>query len=321
MQDHFIGIDLGGTKVLTGVFDQKGHCMAKAKMKTRGEQGFEAVTARMVKSAKDAMEQSGIAISDIRGIGVGAPGTISADGNRVAFAPNLQWKDVPLKAALEAKLGRPVWLDNDCSAATLGIHRAEFGAKPRDLVAIFIGTGIGAGIIANGAFLKGAHSNAGELGHMILEPGGSSCSCGNRGCYEALASRSAIFRKVKAALEDGRKTLLVEDPSASFTKLRSGKLRRAVEGGDALAIELLEETSRYTGMAIANLCNLLNPEAVVLGGGLMEQLHEIMMPAIRKTAMKCIMLGARHGLKITATALGDDAGITGAALLAEERSR
>ena len=255
-----------------------------------------------------------------KGVGIGAPGTISADGSTVLFAPNLDWRDVPLKADLEAKLGCPVWLGNDCSVAAMGIHRSEFVSKPSDMVSIFLGTGIGAGIITNGAFLSGATQAAGEVGHMVLDPDGPVCGCGTKGCYEALASRTAIFNKVKAAVEAGEKTLLFDPESGKpFNKVRSGKLRRAVEAGDELATRVLDETCLYTGIAIANLCNLLNPEIVALGGGMIEQLHETMLPKITEAAVGRMMPGARQ-VSIVATRLGDHAGITGAAILSRDHA-
>ena len=236
------------------------------------------------------------------------------------FAPNLDWRDVALKADLEAQLGCPVWLGNDCNVAATGIHRLELEAKPNDMVSIFLGTGIGAGIITNGVFLTGATRAAGEVGHMVLDPDGPVCGCGTSGCFEALASRTAIFNRVKSAVNDGGElTQLMEADDPSVTRIRSGKLRRAVEAGDKLATAVLDETCFYTGIAIANLCNLLNPEVVSLGGGLIEQLHTVMLPKIRAAALGRIMPGARQ-VRIMATTLGDAAGITGAAILAHDHT-
>ena len=315
-EEHYIGVDLGGTKILAGVFDSGHNCLFTDKNKTKAELGYEGVIARIVETIRGAAHLTGIDVANCKGVGIGAPGTISADGSTVLFAPNLDWRDVPLKADLEAELGCPVWLGNDCSVAAMGIHRSEFESKPRDMVSIFLGTGIGAGIITNGAFLSGATQAAGEVGHMVLDPDGPVCGCGTRGCYEALASRTAIFNKVKAAVEAGEKTLLFDRESGkSFNKVRSGKLRRAVEAGDELATRVLDETCLYTGIAIANLCNLLNPEIVALGGGMIEQLHETMLPKITEAAVDRMMPGARQ-VSIVATKLGDHAGITGAAILA-----
>ena len=319
MEELYIGVDLGGTKILAGIFDSDHHCLASEKTKTNQEDGYDAVCGQIVETIHAAAELAGIDPAKVNGAGIGAPGSISSDESRVLFAPNLGWRDAPLKADLEAELGCPVWLGNDCNVAATGIHRLELEAKPNDMVSIFLGTGIGAGIITNGVFLTGATRAAGEVGHMVLDPDGPVCGCGTRGCFEALASRTAIFNKVKSAVNDGAKTLLMDAGDDSVTRIRSGKLRRAIEAGDELAAAVLGETCLYTGVAIANLCNLLNPEVVALGGGLIEQLQADMLPKIRDAALERIMPGARQ-VRIMATALGDDAGITGAAILAHDHT-
>ena len=319
MEELYIGVDLGGTKILAGIFDSDHHCLASKKTKTNQEEGYDAVCGQIVETIHAAAELAGIDPAKVNGAGIGAPGSISSDESHVLFAPNLGWRDAPLKADLEAGLGCPVWLGNDCNVAATGIHRLELEAKPNDMVSLFLGTGIGAGIITNGVFLTGATRAAGEVGHMVLDPDGPVCGCGTRGCFEALASRTAIFNKVKSAVNDGAKTLLMDAGDDSVTRIRSGKLRRAIEAGDELAAAVLGETCLYTGVAIANLCNLLNPEVVALGGGLIEQLQADMLPKIRDAALERIMPGARQ-VRIMATALGDNAGITGAAILAHDHT-
>ena len=242
MDELYIGVDLGGTKILAGIFDSEHHCLASDKTKTKPEEGYVAVCRRIVETVRSAAELAGVDPEKVSGAGIGAPGSISSDESRVLFAPNLDWRDAPLKADLEAQLGCPVWLGNDCNVAAIGIHRLELEAKPNDMVSIFLGTGIGAGIITNGVFLTGATRAAGEVGHMVLDPDGPVCGCGTSGCFEALASRTAIFNKVKAAVKDGRKTLLMDNGGNSLTKIRSGKLRRAIEDGDKLSIKVLNET-------------------------------------------------------------------------------
>jgi len=177
MEELYIGVDLGGTKILAGIFDSEHHCLASDKTKTRSEEGYDAVCARIVQAVRSAAESAGIDPSKAWGAGIGAPGLISSDESHVLFAPNLDWRDAPLKADLEAELGCPVWLGNDCNVAATGIHRLELEAKPNDMVSLFLGTGIGAGIITNGVFLTGATRAAGEVGHMVLDPDGPVCGC------------------------------------------------------------------------------------------------------------------------------------------------
>jgi glucokinase len=215
-------------------------------------------------------------------------------------------------------LDAPVFLENDCNACTLGVYEVELKSKPRDVVGIFLGTGIGGGLIVEGRLYSGFNRTAGEIGHMVLEVGGPKCGCGNKGCFEALASRTAIFRRVKEAVKEGQKTILTEMLGPELKDLRSGDLRKAIKRGDKFVEHVIEEAAEYTGIAVANLINVFNPEIFVIGGGLMEQLEDEMLAIIVETAMDYSMPGTTKGIEIIATKLGDDAGITGGAVLARQ---
>jgi glucokinase len=192
---------------------------------------------------------------------------------------------VPLKKELEKQLDLPVFLENDCNVCTLGVHEVELKAKPRHLVGIFLGTGIGGGLILDGQLYSGFNRTAGEVGHMVLDLNGPKCGCGNKGCFEALASRTAIFRKIQSAVKGGQETVLTEMLGPELEDLRSGDLRKAIKRGDKFVEHVVEEAAEYTGVAVANLINIFNPEVVVIGGGLMEQLEGEMMAIIVGTAM------------------------------------
>jgi glucokinase len=169
-----------------------------------------------------------------------------------------------------------------------------------------------------GQLYSGFNRTAGEIGHMVLEVGGPKCGCGNKGCFEALASRTAIFRKIKEAVKDGQKTILTEMLGPDLEDLRSGDLRKAIKRGDKFVERIIEEAAEYTGIAVANLINVFNPEVIVIGGGLMEQLEDEMLAIIIETALDYAMPGTAKGIDIIATRLGDDAGITGGAVLARK---
>jgi glucokinase len=255
-------------------------------------------------------------------MGVGAPGAVDPENGRVIFAPNLpEWKDIPLKKALEKQVEVPVFLGNDCNICALGVYEAELKRKPKDMVGIFIGTGIGAGLILNGEIYSGFNRTAGEVGHMVLEINGPKCGCGNNGCFEALASRGALFRKIHAAVKDGQKTLLTDMLGPDLEDLRSGDLRKAIRRGDKFVDKVVEEAAEYIGIAVANIINLLNPEVVVLGGGVIEALEDEMMAIIVETAMDYAMDGTTKGIEIVASKLGDNAGITGGAVLARRGTK
>ena len=161
----------------------------------------------------------------------------------------------------------PVFIENDCNASTLGIHEVELKGRSRSLLGIFLGTGIGGGLILDGQLYSGFNRTAGEIGHMVIDVNGPKCGCGNKGCFEALASRTALFRKIQSAVKDGQKTVLTEMLGPELTDMRSGDIRKALRRGDKFVEQIVEEAAEYTGIAVANVINLLNPEVIVLGGG------------------------------------------------------
>jgi len=189
------------------------------------------------------------------------------------------------------------------------------------MVGIFIGTGIGAGLVIAGELFSGFCHTAGEIGHMVLEVSGPKCGCGNKGCFEALASRTAIFQQIKAGIKDGQKTMLTEMLGDNLQDLRSGDLRKAIRRGDKFVDRIVESASEYIGIATANVVNVLNPEVVVLGGGVIEALADEMMGVIVETAADYAMPGTMKGVEIVASKLGDNAGITGGAVLAKRATK
>lgn len=319
--DHFVGVDMGGTKILAGVFNASLECVGRFKMSTKAERGPSAVMERIARAVHDAVDECDLDLKQVKAIGVGTPGTVDTENGKVIFAGNLGWKDVALKRELEKQLERPVFIQNDANLCTLGVHEVELEGEPRSMVGIFIGTGIGGGLVLDGKLYSGFTRTAGEVGHMVLMVNGPKCTCGNRGCWEALASRSAIFRQLQEAVEEGQKTVLTEMLGNNLKDMRSGDLRKAIKQGDKLAARVVEEAARCTGVAVANLVNILNPEVIVLGGGLMDALENEMLPVIIETAREHAMPGSDKGVKILPSKLGDDAGITGGAVLARRESK
>jgi glucokinase len=320
--DYVIGVDLGGTKILAGVFNHALECIGSAKLSTKPQRGVDKVIERIARCVGDAADEADLTLKQVAGVGIGAPGAVDFDSGTVIFAPNLEgWKDVALKKELEKQLGVPVFVENDCNIAVLGVHVAELKAKPRSVIGIFVGTGIGGGLIVNGELFSGFCHTAGEIGHMVLEISGPKCGCGNKGCFEALASRTAIFQQIKAGIKDGEKTLLTEMLGDDLEDLRSGDLRKAIRRGDKFVDRVIEGASEYIGIATANLINILNPEVVVLGGGVIEALGDEMMSVIVETAKDYAMPGTMKDVEIIASKLGDSAGITGGAVLARKQTK
>ncbi len=319
--EYLVGVDLGGTKILSGVFTTSLKCVGRSKMSTKAERGPEAVIERIAHCVQEAVDECDLSIKQVRGVGIGSPGAIDPENGKVLFAGNLGWKDVSLKKALEAHLQVPVFLQNDCNVCTLGVHEVELEGKPRNMIGVFLGTGIGGGLILEGKLFTGFNRTAGEVGHMLLEVNGPKCTCGNRGCWEALASRSALFRQVQQAVKEGQKTVLTGMLGDDLKDLRSGDLRKAIKQGDKFVEHIVEEAAKYSGIAVANLINILNPEVVVIGGGLMDALENEMMDVVIKTAREHAFPGSDKGVKILASKLGDDAGITGGAVLARRETK
>ncbi len=319
---YYVGLDLGGTKILAGVFNSSMECVSTSKVSTKPQRGMEAVIERLDRCVRDAVDEADLSLNQVAAVGIGAPGSVDFEAGTVIFAPNLDgWKDVPLKKELEKHLSVPVFVENDANIAVLGVHVVELKAKPKNVVGIFVGTGIGGGLIINGEPYSGFTHTAGEIGHMVLEVNGPKCGCGNKGCFEALASRTAIFQQIKAGVKDGQKTILTEMLGDDLSELRSGDLRKAIRRGDKFASRVVEDAAVNIGIAAGNLINILNPEVVVLGGGVIEALADEMMSVIVKPARDHAMAGTMKGVEILASRLGDNAGITGGAVLARRKGR
>lgn len=313
----WVGVDLGGTKILAGVFDAELNLLGTAKVSTRAERGVTEVQKRIERCVHEALESAGCTLAQVRAVGIGAPGAVDGDRSTVLFAPNLPgWRRIPLGRQLARALGRPVVVGNDANVCTLGVYEVEWRRRPRHLIGVFVGTGIGGGFIFHGQLYEGASHTAAEIGHMIVEVNGPKCGCGNRGCWEAVASRTAIYRRLREAVTAGETTVLTDWLGPNLEDLRSNELRKAWEQEDKLVRRILLQTADYLGLGLANLVNLLNPEVVVLGGGLMQALGKQLLPRIASTARKLAMPGSERNLKIVASRLGDHAGITGAAVLA-----
>src|SRR2546430_789306 len=263
--EYIVGVDLGGTKILAGIFNSSLECIGLAKVSTKAQRGVASGVGRIERCVRDAVDEADLNMKQVAGLGIGAPGAVDFSTGTVIFAPNLEgWKDVGLKKDLEKKLDVPVFVENDGNIAVLGVHVAELKSKPKNVVGIFVGTGIGGGLIINGELYRGYGHTAGEIGHMVLQVDGPKCGCGNKGCFEALASRTAIFQQIKAGIKSGQKTLLTEMLGDDLADLRSGDLRKAIRRGDKFVDRIIEDAAEYIGIATANLINVLNPEVFVL---------------------------------------------------------
>ncbi|HLZ10240.1 MAG TPA: ROK family protein, partial [Chloroflexota bacterium] len=311
------GIDLGGTKILVAIVGPDGSILTRAKKKSgRGSGDAGVVIDRIADCVREATKAAEITLGQIKAIGIGAPGPIVLETGVVSVAVNLGWHDVPLKAELERRLDVPVAVDNDVRVAVLAEYLAGAGRGSRNMIGIWPGTGIGGGVVLNGEIFVGSTNSAGEVGHMTIKAGGALCACGGKGHLESLASRTAIVRDITERVQAGEKSALTSIVGPDVSLATSGDLAAALNQGDKLVIRVLDRAAKYLSIGIASLANLLNPEVVVLGGGLVQALGD---PFVRLIAQKVEgrpMLAATKPLKIVQSVLGDDAGIIGSAIVA-----
>lgn len=313
-----LGIDLGGTKILAAVVDQQGHIMGSAKRKTRAERGVDEVIQRIAKTAREAVDDAHLDMSYIEAIGIGAPGVADYNAGVVEFAPNLpDWVNIPLGPRLKQELGVPVFVENDVNAGTYGEATVGAARSYRSVVGIFPGTGIGGGIILNRNLWRGARNAAAEIGHMVTLIDGPRCGCGRRGCIEALASRTAIERDILGEIRGGRRSMITELVDIENGSITSGVLADALEAGDPLITDIIERAAYHLGVFTGGIVNALDPECIIYGGGLIEACGAAMLPIIRETTYRYLLRPvAPENLPILEAALGDNAVLLGAAMLA-----
>ncbi len=318
MKPHILGIDLGGTKVQAAVLDSDARVVGRARAKTGAWRDDEEVFATITRIGHRAIEDAGIAPSNLAAVAIGAPGPIDANTGYIIESVNLGFTNFPLGPRLSSEFGCQTIVENDVNAGVYGEFKAGAARGANDVVGIFVGTGIGGGLILNGALHHGFTGNAGEIGHMIVKAGGPRCNCGNRGCLEAVASRTAITRDIRKAIKRGRHSLASKLLKKN-TELLSGKeLKSLYDAGDELVIESVRRAARMIGVGIGSLMNVLAPEVIVLGGGVVEAFEADFIERIDRTARSISFDINSKDVKITRAELGDDAGVIGAAMLARE---
>jgi glucokinase len=311
----FVGIDLGGTQLRVAVADARGELRTVVREPTEANRGSKHVIDRIVAAVAKALAQDGTAARSVRALGIGMPGPVDPATGIVHSPVNLPgFHDVPLNRILSRSTGIPSYLYHDAHLAALGeLHRgAARGA--RDLVYVTVSTGVGAGLIFRGRLYPGGHGFAGEVGHIVVQPGGPRCRCGNHGCVEAIASGTGIARAARELAPSATRSRLhgMAEPTAA-------DVVRAARQGDALANQILENAGSALGIAMGTLINLLNPEMIVLGGSVLRAGRPLLRP-MRRSILASSWKSSRRGLRIVRPALGDDAGVIGAVEYARFRS-
>lgn len=305
-----VGIDLGGTKIAGGVVDARGGLLAHREIPTEADGGRDHVIGRIVDLVR---ELEGEASRPPRCVGIGAPAPLSPSRGIVWEAPNLPgWERVPLREILTDRLGLPVALENDARAAALAELHLGAGRGATEMLFIAVGTGIGGALVIGGRLHRGASETAGEIGHMVMVPDGPPCGCGNRGCLEQFSAGPAIARRALELVRGGAPSTLQELPEAAVT---GEAVAAAARRGDAVGLQAYREAGAWLGAAIASVANLVNPSLVVIGGGVAETGDLLLQPA-REAAARHTLRRALESLRIVPAALGNEAGVLGAALAA-----
>ncbi|MDR7486568.1 MAG: ROK family protein [Armatimonadota bacterium] len=315
MAGPIIGVDLGGTKILTALVDEGGRVLGRARIPTPAS-GPDTDIEAIVQSVRTVVARSGVDLRAVAGMGVGAPGPLDPATGVVFEPPNLPgWKDVPLAERLADRLGLRIYVENDANAAALGERWVGAGAGVDDLVYITVSTGVGGGLIVRGQLYHGVSGTAGEVGHMVIDPRGPRCHCGRTGCLEQLASGTAIAREARAALAAGRPSVLAHLPAG---ELSAEDVARAARDGDPLAREVFAHAAAALGTGVANLVNLLNPAMVVIGGGV-ARAGDLLLAPVRRIVQEEAFDRPAAAVRIVPAALGDDVGAVGAAAVVRER--
>lgn len=316
--DQFwLGFDLGGTKILSSLFDREFYQVSRKRERIRGAEGKKAGMAAIVDLIHKTLDETTATPKQLGGICVGCPGPLDLKEGTIIRAPNLGWEDVKVRKILEREFGCTVTIINDVDAGVYGEYCFGSAIDARCVIGVFPGTGIGGGCVYEGEILRGGNSSCMEIGHMQVVPEGQRCGCGRHGCLETVASRLVISSRVAAAAYRGNAPYVYENFGTDLSNIRSGALADAIKAGDKVVQEIIEEAAAYLGRAIGDLVNLLNPEVVVLGGGLVEAMPKVILDVVEKSAKKRCMPAFGGSYKIVEAKLGDDATVMGAAAWAK----
>jgi glucokinase len=310
---YTVGIDIGGTKVLGGVVDETGALIRRARRDTPAEGGL-ALTQAIADVALELMKDD-----EIKSVGVSVAAFISADRKTILATPNIKdWNEVNLDYELTSRIGLPVVIENDANSAAWGEFKFGAGRGKDDILMLTVGTGIGGGIVVNGNLHRGSFGIAAEIGHLRIVPNGLLCGCGAHGCFEQYGSGTALLRHGREAikLHPGRASNILKRGDGSIEGVNGSAITEAARDGDELALSIFETTGDYIGAAIASLAVILDPEAVVIGGGVIDA-GEILLNPIRTSMDKYMPFAGKHPHpQIVAAQLGNEAGLVGVADLA-----
>ncbi|HGC8754967.1 TPA: ROK family glucokinase [Streptococcus agalactiae] len=321
MSKKLLGIDLGGTTIKFGILTLEGEVQEKWAIETNTLENGRHIVSDIVESLKHRLSLYGLTKDDFLGIGMGSPGAVDRTSKTVTGAFNLNWADTQeVGSVIEKEVGIPFFIDNDANVAALGERWIGAGANNPDVVFVTLGTGVGGGVIADGNLIHGVAGAGGEIGHMIVDPeNGFTCTCGNKGCLETVASATGVVRVARQLAEQYEGSSAIKAAIDNGDTVTSKDIFIAAEDGDKFANSVVERVSRYLGLAAANISNILNPDSVVIGGGV-SAAGEFLRSRVEKYFVTFAFPQVKKSTKIKIAELGNDAGIIGAASLANQQA-
>ena len=315
-QRYIVGVDLGGTNIVVGAMPEDGSREhAVRAQSTRPELGADGVADRIVQMIEDCImvtcAETGASRSDFLGVGVGAPGPLDREKGHVVIAPNLGWRNFPLRARISDAVHLAATLDNDANCATVGEWWRGAARGARNVIGLTIGTGIGGGVIIDGKLYHGASDVAGEIGHTTIDVTGRRCKCGNYGCLEAYASGPAIAERAREELWDGASSVLLDLVDGDPSRITAQTVYTAAERGDEIAREVVRDTAKFLGLGIANMLNFMNPDVVVVAGGVTQAGPALFEPLVMEVKRRAFR-PAVDACRIVPGQLTGIAGVVGA---------
>ncbi len=315
-KSYLVGLDLGGTKLLATALDDDYNVVGRAKIKVGAERDNSSILDCLGEAVEEALDDAKTGLKALTGIGIASPGPIDFEKGVVVETPNLHLNNLPVRDALESRFGVPVFLENDVNAGTFGEFVRGAGVGYRHVVGLFPGTGLGGGLILDGRLFRGTSGAAGEIGHITIEPNGPKCGCGNHGCLEQMASRTAIAKELVGLALHGQSQVILEEAGTDISKVKSKTILKAVKAQEPAVLEVVLRAAQYMGIGMAATVNIFNPQLIILGGGLIEKLGAFYVEEAERAMRAHAMKGPLADVEVRQSQLGDDAAVVGAAVLA-----
>ncbi|MGM0499123.1 MAG: ROK family protein [Bacillota bacterium] len=317
MKEYYLGLDLGGTKILAGLADAQGNIITRSRKETEAELGEDKIIENMIETIEAVLNKAGVSKDQVRTLGIGSPGPLDAKKGIIIENSNLPWKNVQLVKKMEAALGINTLLKNDANAAALGEKWFGAGREVDNMVYLTISTGIGAGAVINKELFNGVNDNACEIGHTVIDPDGPLCGCGNHGCLESFSSGTSIGKRAREAAAAGKSKKMLDLADNIVEDIDAVICAQAAYQGDQTAIDIFEKAGYYLGIGLGNVVNIFNTEMIILGGGVMKA-SDLFLDQALKTMKDIALPGPLEIVTIKEAELGSDIGLMGAIAVAME---